>query len=464
MAMSFSSMSFIFAFLPIVLILYRITPHKYKNALLLIASLFFYAWGNIWHALLLIMLILINFFLGIYIDHGFENERKRRLIESVILNVVILAYFKYYGFFLNTIGSIVALPNYQLFTVPLGISFFTFSILSYLIDVGRKKISAEYQLLPFALFVSFFPKLVMGPIEHYENMRKQFDDHPLTSELFEQGCSRFLTGLAMKVILANTMGSLWSQVNTLQLSALTAWLGILAYTLQIYFDFKGYMLMARGLANMFGFHISRNFYYPYMAFSITDFWRRWHITLSTWFKDYVYIPLGGNRKTIRITIRNLMIVWFLTGIWHGSSWNFILWGSYYGILLIIEKFVLQDFIKKLPKVVRWFYTILAVMVGWVLFVSKDMTIAIDYLKSMMMLKENVVMDQSFLFLLKEYGIYLLIGILCCTPFFTHLAQQVAKKFYGQLWFLKPVITISVWIILISYLLSNTYQSFLYFQF
>ena len=463
--MSFGNLSFLFLFLPLFLLLYVLTPSKYKNMVLLVASLFFYAWGNVAHTLFLLVLILMSYGLGLYIDQAPNAERKHRVREAVVLMIAVLAYTKYTGFLLDNINLyVIKLPAYRIGDIPLGISFYTFSILSYLIDVYRKKIPAERKWINLALYVSFFPKLIMGPIERYEHMKKQFDHHPLSAKLFEKGCGRFLYGMSLKLILADTFGVLWNAANTGSPTMMTSWLGILAYTLQIYFDFQGYTQMAIGLGNMFGFQLSENFHYPYLANSITDFWRRWHITLSLWFRDYVYIPLGGNRTSMLVTMRNLMIVWMLTGLWHGASWNFLLWGCYYGVLLIIEKYILYDLIQRLPNVLRWAYTMLAVMIGWVFFASSNVSDACSYLGSMMMVDGNPSMDANSLFLLKEYAVYLMIGIVCCTPLLARCIEILKVQFKEQLWFLKPIATVCVMLLLLSYLLSNTYQSFLYFQF
>lgn len=463
--MTFSLINFLFMYLPILLLLYVITPAKYKNITLFLGSLVFYAWGNVSHVVLLLLLIALNFFFGHYIERSNGRIRKLHLIEAIVVNVSVLLYFKYYGFVLDTIFALFPHPPaYSLFSVPLGISFFTFSIVAYLVDVYRKKIVAERNFLYFGLFVSFFPKLVMGPIERYDTMRKQMEYHPMRSALFEQGCSKFIVGLAQKLVLANTMGMIWSLCQTSSLSMAAAWLGILAYTFQIYFDFQGYTQMAIGLGNMFGFQLSENFRYPYTAISITDFWRRWHITLSSWFRDYIYIPLGGNRTSQIKILRNLMIVWALTGLWHGANWNFICWGLYYGVLLILEKYVFHSLLEKIPGIIRWMLTFLAVMIGWVFFASNGIAQAFGYLGNMFMLRGNPMHDVTAMSIISNYGIYYLFAAIGCTPFMKNAVHRIMEAWKDQLWYIKPIATLCFVLILLSFLVSNTYQAFLYFQF
>ena len=453
-------------FLPSVLLLYVVTPSKFKNITLLATSLFFYAWGNVYHVVILMILILINYAFGRYIEKAAGVKRKQHLFEAIGVNVSVLLYFKYYGFVLETIFAIFPHPPaYTLFQVPLGISFFTFSILAYLIDVYRKNILAERNVFTFALFVSFFPKLIMGPIERYGSMKKQMENHPMRADLFEQGCFRFLCGLAQKLVLANTMGTIWTTCNTsATLPVANAWLGILAYTFQIYFDFQGYTQMAIGLGNMFGFELSKNFDYPYLAHSVTDFWRRWHMTLSSWFKDYVYISLGGNRTTFDKVLRNLMIVWLLTGIWHGASWNFVFWGVYYGVILIIEKYILSDFSEKIPSILRWFITFLIIMIGWIFFASSSIGEAFGYIGNMLMLRQNGVVNNQTSAILSQNGVYVIVSIIACTPMLNNIVKKLKSLLTDQLWYIKPILTACFFMILLAFLVSNTYQAFLYFKF
>lgn len=464
--MTFSSMEFIFMFLPIVLLLYVCTPFKYKNFVLLISSLFFYAWGNVYHVCILFLLILLNFICALSIEKAEGALRKRRLLEAIVMNVAVLVYFKYYGFVLETIFSwIPNPPAYTLFEIPLGISFFTFSALAYLIDVYRNVVKAERNFITFALFISFFPKLMMGPIERFDTMKKQIEHHPLQAEHFEQGCITFMFGLAQKLVLANTMGSIWTMCYSSETLAMsTAWLGILAFTFQIYFDFQGYTQMAIGLGKMFGFHLSQNFNYPYIATSVTDFWRRWHITLSSWFKDYIYIPLGGNRTLFEKVLRNLMVVWLLTGVWHGANWTFILWGVYYGIVLIIEKYILDEILEKLPTFLRWFITMLIVMVGWIFFASDTIGEAFGYIGNLLMVRGNGFVDTNTITILSENFLYFMVAGIACTPLLKRIYSWMKVSLKEQMWYMKPILTVCFFMILLAFLISNTYQAFLYFKF
>lgn len=462
--MSFHTLFFIFIFLPILLFLYFLCPKRIKNTLLLIVSLFFYAWGEPFFIILLILLIVINYVLGIYVEKNKHNG-KRCLIEAIIVNLFVLIYFKYYGFFLETIFSLLQINiSYKTLPMPAGISFFTFTILAYLFDIYGRKIKAERNFIHFALYISFFPKLLMGPIMRYQDIKDQMKDHPTHKKHLEKGIQLLMIGLAQKVILANTFASIWQSISFQNMSVSYAWLAILAYTLQIYFDFQGYTQMAIGLGHLFGFVLPENFHYPYMAKSVTDFWRRWHITLSLWFRDYVYIPLGGNRTTFFKHIRNIMIVWILTGLWHGASWNFVLWGLYYGIILIVEKYILKQYLEKLPKVIQHLLTMIVVMIGWVLFANTSLQGICSFLCSLFHLNGNALYDSSSLFIFKNYFIYFFIGILWCTPLFSKLSTLFSKYFKEELWFIKPILTILCWIIIITFMVSDTYQSFLYFQF
>lgn len=462
--MSFHTLFFIFLFLPFLLVLYFLCPKRMQNTLLLIASLLFYSWGEPRFVFLLILLMIINYILGIYIEKNKQNG-KRCLVEAVVVNLFVLIYFKYYGFFLETIFSLlhIYIP-YKTLPMPAGISFFTFTILSYLCDIYRNKIKAERNPIHFALYISFFPKLLMGPIMRYEDIKKQMKNHPTHKEDLEKGIQCLMIGLAQKVILANTFAMIWQNIDFQNMSVSYAWLMIFSYTLQIYFDFQGYSQMAIGLGQLFGFSLPQNFHYPYMAKSVTDFWRRWHITLSLWFRDYIYIPLGGNRTTVYKHIRNMMIVWILTGLWHGASWNFVLWGLYYGIILVIEKYITGQYLDKLPKVLQHLFTMIIIMIGWSLFANTDIYRMNHFLISMFHLNGNNLYDASSLFILKNYFIYFFIGILWSTPLFSKLSSLFCQYFKEELWFIKPILTLLCWIMIITFMVSDTYQAFLYFQF
>ena len=381
--MVFSSLFFTFAFLPVTVILYYSSGGSFttrtarpwvlgqhlRNIVLLAASLFFYAWGEPAYVILMCFSIMINYCIGSLLDKDNTGRRKRKLwlIIGLVFNLGCLAYFKYFGMLISTITSVSGWNlNAAVPTLPIGISFYTFQALSYVIDVYRGKIQSQKSPILFALYISMFPQLVAGPIVNYADIESQLADRRVTLRIFSEGLHRFLCGLAKKVLLANNIGLLWSQVKAMpgtEISVLMAWGGIMAFTLQIYFDFSGYSDMAIGLGKMFGFRFKENFKYPYISQSISEFWRRWHISLGSWFKEYVYIPLGGSRAGKWKLIRNLFIVWFLTGLWHGASWNFVLWGLYFGTLLLIEKLFLQNRIARWPKAFRYIYSLLFVMIG-----------------------------------------------------------------------------------------------------
>ncbi|MEI3251446.1 MAG: MBOAT family O-acyltransferase [Candidatus Gastranaerophilaceae bacterium] len=374
--MLFSSLTFLFGFLPILLILYFIIKNrKYKNVVLLIFSLLFYAWGEPKYILLMLLTILIVYIFGILIDK-FDREKKLTLKKlSLILCIILvlgsLIFFKYSNFLIENINSIFNTKiNLINVIMPIGISFYTFQILSYIIDLYNKKIKLQKNYFSLALYVSLFPQLIAGPIVRYETVEEEIDNRKETKKDVIAGTKRFIIGLSKKVIIANQMALLADLIfnkHNGSYGTSIIWLGTLAYTLQIYFDFSGYSDMAIGLGRIFGFHFLENFDYPYISKSVTEFWRRWHISLSTWFRDYVYIPLGGNRVNKFKWIRNIILVWLLTGLWHGAAWNFIIWGIYYGLLLLFEKLFLNKLLNKLPSIINWLYTFIIVMIGWMIF-------------------------------------------------------------------------------------------------
>ena len=361
--MLFSSIVFLFTFLPAVMILYYLLPVRFRNVILLLASLVFYAWGEPVYLFLMLLSILFNYFSGLDIARNLQDKRaaKRSLVFNLIINLAVLGFFKYEGFVLDTLNGILPVHiSYHALPLPIGISFYTFQILSYIIDVYRGNVKVQTNLPNFALYVTMFPQLIAGPIVQYADVDEQLASREISRTKFGEGSMYFIRGLAKKVLLANTSGMIFTEVSGLakdNIAVMTAWLGAFAYMFQIYFDFSGYSDMAIGLGKMFGFEFNMNFNYPYVSKSITEFWRRWHISLSSWFRDYVYIPLGGNRVSKIKHIRNLLIVWFLTGLWHGAAWNFVAWGLYYGVILIIEKYLLSPVLDRLPDVVRHIYSI-----------------------------------------------------------------------------------------------------------
>ena len=386
--MVFSSIVFLFTFLPVVLILYFLVPKAAKNVILLIASLIFYAWGEPVYVFLMLLSILLNYFCGLEIAEKAEEGSGARgvFLFTVLVNLGLLGFFKYAGFLVGSLNAVLPfdIPAPEL-NLPVGISFYTFQILSYIIDVYRKKVAVQKNLISFGLYVTMFPQLIAGPIVRYEDIETQLAERKVTLDKFGSGAAVFIQGLAKKVLLANLIGGLFSQVSAMPLgniSVLTAWLGCLAYTFQIYFDFSGYSDMAIGLGRMFGFRFPKNFDYPYISRSITEFWRRWHISLGTWFREYVYIPLGGNRVSRLKHIRNILAVWLLTGLWHGASWNFVVWGLYYGAILLVEKFLLGQWIERLPAVIQHLYSLFLIMTGWVFFFSPSLSSASGYLGAM----------------------------------------------------------------------------------
>lgn len=468
--MVFSSLLFLMCFLPIVFFLYFLVPRHLKHVVLLLASFLFYGWGEPIYVFLMIFSTVFNYYMGKDIGECKEKflSAKFTFWFTIAINLLILGFFKYYGFLIQVINEVfhTKFVGHQL-ALPIGISFYTFQTLSYIVDVYWGKVKVQKSYINFALYVSMFPQLVAGPIVNYIDIEEQLNNHKVTMEEFGQGSRRFLVGLGKKVLFANQLGLLWEQINgmaTGERTVLLAWIGIIAYTLQIYFDFSGYSDMAIGLGHLFGFTYKENFRYPYLSTSVTEFWRRWHISLGSWFREYVYIPLGGNRcKTLR-WLFNLLVVWFLTGLWHGASWNFIIWGLYYGALLIIEKFLAKGFFEKLPKIIRYLYTMFAVMMGWVLFASNGFLMALQYFKTLFGIDGSGLIDQNSLFLLQNNSILLLLGIIGMTP----LVSQLGKCFYKKAAYWKAAIFFLLEtgyiIVVLSYLVTETYNPFLYFRF
>ncbi|CEP38734.1 MBOAT family O-acyltransferase [Paraclostridium sordellii] len=468
--MVFSSIIFLFTFLPITLILYYLSPKKAKNAILLLISLVFYAWGEPIYVFLMMFTTVFDFFIGILINKYRRNKikAKRTFIIAVIVNLGILGFFKYYGFLIENLNSLFSINiGYEQLPLPIGISFYTFQTLSYVIDVYLEKVPVQKNLISFGLYVTMFPQLVAGPIVRYIDIDYQLKHRTHGVNKFGEGVERFIQGLSKKVLLANNIGMIFTsiqQYDVNQISVLTAWLAIAAYTLQLYFDFSGYSDMAIGLGKMFGFDFIENFNYPYVAKSVTEFWRRWHISLSSWFREYVYIPLGGNRCSTMAQLRNLFVVWALTGLWHGADWNFILWGLYYGLILVIEKFLLKNILEAMPNLIKHIYTMVLVMVGWTFFGIDSIQKSLEYLKVMFLLNGNPIIDSTFLYYLFTNLILLIILILCSTP----IVNKVFKKIIQNGKMKGVVFATSVQFILlfvsIAYLVNETYNPFLYFRF
>ena len=468
--MVFSSVIFLFFFLPLALTLYFSVPFKFKNIILLIFSLVFYAWGEPRYVVLMIASILINYGYGIWLDRTELKEQKRVsiLTFAIITNVGLLGFFKYANFFVDAANAALH-TNIQLLPIPLpiGISFYTFHALSYLIDVYRKKEKAQRNLFKLSLYITFFPQLVAGPIIRYNAIAEQLNKRLFSSTQFAEGIQRFILGLAKKILLANPLGAVADTVfmtSTTDLSTGSAWIGIIAYTLQIYFDFSGYSDMAIGLAKMFGFEFAENFNYPYIAKSISEFWRRWHISLGSWFRDYVYIPLGGSRVTRWKMYRNLFIVWALTGFWHGASWTFIAWGIYYGTLIAVEKAGLEKLLSKLYPL-NHVVVLLLVMIGWVFFRAADFGYATDFISAMFYSRGNELFDAQALSLLSLNWFHFAIAILVAMPVFPKLQKLRFNKSLSKV---KGAIAFTFYFFLftevILYLINSTYNPFLYFRF
>ena len=470
--MLFSSITFLFIFLPLTLLLYYLVPFRMKNYVMLAASLIFYAWGEPVYIILMILSIILNYFCGQDIYEKRDNARamKMSLMFGVVMNLLILGFFKYYGLLMDTINAILPIDiPYRVLALPIGISFYTFQAMSYLIDVYRKEVKPQENILYFALYISMFPQLIAGPIVRYIDIEEQLKERSINSTKFGEGAMYFIRGLAKKVVLANTFGSVYEQVAAMQMgsfSTLTAWVGAIAYAFQIYFDFGGYSDMAIGLGKMFGFEFLPNFNYPYIAKSITDFWRRWHISLSTWFREYVYIPLGGNRCTPSRHILNLLIVWMLTGLWHGAQWNFMFWGLYYGVILILEKYLWGSKIEKLPSAVQHIYAFVLVLFGWVFFFSPTLGYAGQYLKVMFGIGAKGIFDKQGFFMIFTNWLLIVIAILASAP----RGYKLLKKITGcwQSEEVRTIVTCAVYIAMfllcIAFLVTETYNPFLYFRF
>lgn len=466
--MIFSTPFFLFCYLPVVLLVYYAVPLKVRNLVLLIVSLIFYAWGEPIYILIMILSIIIDYVHGILIDSYKKkgNTKKARIAvaTSIFFNLGLLLFFKYWDFIAVSLASVGVdfMPILGL-ELPIGISFFTFQTMSYSIDVYRGDSEVQKNMITFGSFVTMFPQLIAGPIIKYKEVAGQLKNRTYDFNRFASGSTRFVKGLCKKVLLANNFGLLWEAfggVNVNNLTTLGAWLGIIGYALQIYFDFSGYSDMAIGLGRMLGFEFPENFNYPYIARSITDFWRRWHISLTTWFRDYLYIPLGGNRDGTSKTIRNILVVWLATGIWHGASWNFLLWGLYYFVLIVLERYVLGKFLKKIPNWTRHLYTLVMVLVGWTIFAIGDIAVMGTYLMSMFGIGASF-LSGVFLYNLRNYAVLLVIGIIAVTPLPGKLWSKIPEKVSR---IVGPVVMVVGLILVIAYLIDGSYNPFLYFEF
>ena len=468
--MVFSSLIFIFIFLPLVLVSYYIAPRRLRNTVILLASLLFYAWGEPTYIILIIISILINYLGALLIRVHIKNKDKSKFIfiTLLLIDISILFFFKYYGFAIECLGSIIGLDlKVKSISLPLGISFYTFQQISYIADIYMQKVKPERNLIDFATYITMFPQLIAGPIVKYDDIHKQLANRKESINKFGEGVQRFIIGLGKKVILANNIGVISTQVkevNLNDLSIVLSWIGIIAFTLQIYFDFSGYSDMAIGLAKMFGFDFLENFDYPYISKSITEFWRRWHMSLGGWFREYIYIPLGGNKKGTLIQVRNLFIVWFTTGLWHGASTNFVVWGLYFGVILFIEKIYLKDLLKKIPSIFSYIYTLIIVMIGWVIFDMNTLTDSGHYIKIMFGFGNNIFIDNLAKYILTNNFIILLIGLICSTKLIKIYMNKIKSTFRENDVFLITAINLLILIISTAYLVGASYNPFLYFRF
>ena len=469
--MLFSSITFLFLFLPIMLAVYYIAPPQWKNLLLHAGSLIFYAWGEPVYIILMILSILLNYFCGMDIENKSENEAKakRSLVFAITVNIVLLVFFKYFGFLVESTNTLfgISIP-YRELALPIGISFYTFQEISYIVDVYRGKVKAQQSLVKYALYVSMFPQLVAGPIVCYGDIEKQLTERKISGRKLGQGAMLFIIGLSKKAVLANTLGKIFEEISSTSASNLTvlmAWLGCITYAFQIYFDFSGYSDMAIGLGRMFGFEFKKNFDVPYISKSITEFWRRWHISLSSWFREYVYIPLGGNHVTISRNIVNLLIVWMLTGMWHGAAWNFIVWGIYYGVVLVLEKYVWGAIVDRWPSVLQHIYALVLVLVGWVFFFSPSLGAALRYLFAMVGGGAGFAGKEVFFVILTHWLFYLL-AVIGSTTLGSRMLRAILNVSENHT--VRIVITLVVFFgmlaISVAYLIADTYNPFLYFRF
>lgn len=471
--MVFSCIPFLFFFLPLCLILYYAVPFSWKNGILLIFSLIFYAWGEPIYILLMLFSTALDYTNGRLMER-FGTTRPRRTVFlccSVCINLSVLAFFKYADFAVATanavLGTQFAQPGIHL---PVGISFYTFQTMSYIIDLYRGEVKAERSYAAYLTYVSMFPQLVAGPIVRFSDIQEQLHDRRLTFDWFAQGLLRFMMGLFKKVLIANQAGALWEEIRVLgaaDTSVATAWLGALCFTLQLYFDFSAYSDMAIGMGRMLGFSYNENFRYPLTAVSVTDFWRRWHISLSTWFRDYVYIPLGGNRKGVPRHLFNIAVVWFLTGMWHGASWNFILWGVYYGILLMLEKYLWGRALAKLPRPIQHAYAFLIVVFGFVIFAITDFGELGSYIGMLFSFGAGRLADTRFLWYLGNYGAVIAAACILSCPVYPWICQRasgLSRKKSCALSACAGVGVVLLFVLATAYMVSDTYNPFLYFRF
>ena len=463
--MLFTSISFLYYFLPIVIILYFIVPKKFKNFILFLSSIFFYFCGEPIYTFLMIGEIFIAYVGARYLE---KHRKKSILVSLLAIHIGALWLFKYSDFTINNINQIFGskIPLFKL-ALPIGISFYTFQIISYVVDVYRGKVKAQKSFLKLATYVSLFPQLIAGPIVRYETIEKELDSRTSNFENFAYGVRRFVIGLGKKVLIANMLDELCDVFSTTnEKSILFYWIFAISYSLQIYFDFSAYSDMAIGLGRMFGFHFLENFNYPYISKSITEFWRRWHMSLSSWFRDYVYISLGGNRKGTIILVRNIFIVWALTGIWHGANWIFVIWGLMFGIMLIIEKLFLTKHLEKMPSILQRIYVLFTVMISFIIFNANSIGEAWNNIIGLFGANGESLINASTVYYLKSYLVVLVIAIIGSTPLLKNIIEKLKTKTNANkiINLLEPIAMASILIIVTAYLVDNSYNPFLYFRF
>lgn len=464
--MIFSSLTFLFAYLPLTLAVYFLAPLRGRNLVLLLVSLFFYGWGEPVYIAIMLLSILIDYTHGLLVEKYRANDKKARWFvgQSVVFNLLLLGFFKYWDFLAANLSLIpgVSIPQLGI-PLPIGISFFTFQTMSYTIDVYRQDAPVQRNIISFGAFVTMFPQLIAGPIVKYKTVAAELDHRVHTCEAFALGARRFTVGLAKKVLLANSVGALWESCLAAQsagtLTLVGGWMGLLAFGFQIYFDFSGYSDMAVGLGRMFGFRFNENFDYPYLSASVTEFWRRWHMSLTSWFREYLYIPLGGNRGGTARTLRNILIVWFCTGFWHGASWNFVLWGLYFAAWLILEKYVLHGALEKTPAPVKHLYTLAVVFVGWGIFAMEDLGVCGRYLAACF--GGAPVWSNADGYRLRSYAVTFLALILASTTLGRRCWQRLPDRAQK---ILTPVLMALGLMVCTAYLVDGSYNPFLYFRF
>jgi len=462
----FSSSEFLFLFLPALLVAYFVLPGRFRNVVLLLGSLFFYAWGEPVYIVLMLVSITINYFLALAIDRAQSRRRARLILAAAIgVSLAILGYFKYAVLAVDTVNALfgTSFGSPQL-ALPIGISFYTFQIISYTIDVYRKDVPAQRDWIKVAMYISLFPQLIAGPIVRYKTIAAELLERHHTVQRFAEGAGRFAVGLAKKVIIANNIGLIWKEtLQTSEPSVMLGWLGLVAFALQIYFDFSGYSDMAIGLGRILGFTFPENFNYPYVAQSVSEFWRRWHMSLTGWFRDYVYIPLGGNRVRYVRWVGNVLIVWFLTGLWHGAAWNFAVWGLYFAVLMIAEKAFLNRFLAWLPRFLRHAYLIFAVLIGWVLFEMEGIGKIGDYLATIFGAAGVPVANAEAVYVLRSNAVLFVVAIVACFPLLPWVKSRLASSTAARR-VAVPVIQATLLVVSYAYLLDSTFNPFLYFRF